>query len=198
MGRRNEECAVNNRFTDRNGREWKLEANFASYGRVRDATGVKLYDIATENRESLVQLADALTLGQVLWAMVEPQAEAKGVTPEDFAESFDGEIVDAAYHALLEVMIFFCHPRQRKVLEIAVRKLREVEQMADKKVDSEMEGLEQEIDRAIGLWTSGLLATSLPGSSASTRANGPCENSPMQSAGDNERTGITPVPSSPN
>jgi hypothetical protein len=123
---------MSNRFTDRKGREWKLEANFASYGRVRDATGVKLYDIATENRESLVQLADALTLGKVLWAMVEPQAEAKGITPEDFAESFDGEIVDAAYHALLEVMIFFCHPRQRKILEVAVRKLLEVEQMADK------------------------------------------------------------------
>lgn len=189
---------MSNRFTDRKGREWKLEANFASYGRVRDATGVKLYDIATENRESLVQLADALTLGQVLWAMVGPQAEAKGITPEDFAESFDGEIVDAAYHALLEVMIFFCHPRQRKILEIAVRKLREVEQMADKKVDSEMASLESEIDRAIGLWTRGLLDGSLPGSSASTPDHGPSESSPTPSADASEKSGITPVPSSPN
>lgn len=184
-------------FKDTKGREWRLDGNFASYGRVRDATGVKLYDIATENRDSLVQLSDALTLGQVLWAMVEPQAKAASVTPEDFASSFSGETVTAAYTALIDEMIFFCHPRQRKLLEAIVKKVREAEERADQMVGEKIAQFESEIDSAIDQWTRGCLDMNLPGSSAFTPATGLSESCSTPPAAEDGKTGITPVPLSP-
>jgi hypothetical protein len=185
------------RFRDRKGREWTLEANFGSYGRVKAATGVKLYDIATENRECLTQLTDVLILGQVLWSMVEPQAQAIGVSPEDFAGAFDGDVIETAYNALLDEMLFFCPTRQRKVLEVAVRKVREVEARAATVVDGKLEKFEQEIDRALDQLTHGFLDTSLPESSESTRENGRSESFSTPHADAREKTGITPVPCSP-
>ena len=185
------------RFRDRKNREWTLEANFGSYGRVKAATGVKLYDIATENRECLTQLTDVLILGQVLWSMVEPQAQAIGVCPEDFAGAFDGDVIETAYNALLDEMLFFCPTRQRKVLELAVRKVREVEARAATVVDGKLEKFEQEIDRALDQLTHGFLDTSLPESLASTRENGRSESCSTPLGGDREKTGITPVPCSP-
>jgi hypothetical protein len=184
-------------FKDNKGREWKVEANFGSYGRVKAATGVKLYDIATENRDSLIQLADALTLGQVLWAMVEPQAEARSVTPDEFYEAFDGEVLNTAYAALIDEMIFFCHPRQRKVLGIAVQKVREAEIKADRVVDANLAEYEKEIDRAIDQWTRGFSGLSLPESSASTHEIGPSVSLSTPLEADGEKSGTTLVQSSP-
>ena len=185
-------------FKDKAGREWKVEANFGSYARVKAATGVKLYDIATEDRQSLVQLTDAFTLGSVIWSMIEPQAGARGLTPEQFYEAVDGQVLNDAYSALIDEMIFFCPTRQRKVLEMAVAKLRAADAKADQMVDASLAEVEREIDRAIDQWTRGASGTSWPGSSASTPGNGPSESCSTPSAADDARSGTTPVPCSPN
>ena len=181
-------------FKDSLGREWKLDANFTSYGRVRDYTGVKLYDIATESRDSLVQLTDPLTLGKVLWAMVEPQAEDMGVSPEEFDEGFRGDVVHEAYSALIDEMVFFCHPRQRKLLEMTLTKLRAAEERAEETVEEKIEEFGEAIDKAIDQWTRGLLDGNTPASSASIPANGHSASSSTQSVGVAEKPGITPVP----
>lgn len=184
-------------FKDRQGREWKLEATFGSYGRVKSATGVKLYDIATENRESLVQLADAFTLGSVLWSMIEPQAEARGVTPDDFAEAIDGTVLTDAYSALIDEMIFFCHPRQRKVLETALERIREAEARADRMVDENLPEIKREIDGVLDRWTRGDSDTSWPESSVFTPPSGRSASLSTPSRGYAASSGITPAPSSP-
>lgn len=181
-------------FKDSLGREWKLDANFTSYGRVRDYTGVKLYDIATESRDSLVQLTDPLTLGKVLWAMVEPQAEEAGISPEEFGEGFRGDAVSAAYNALIDEMVFFCHPRQRKLLEMALKKLRAVEEMAEETVEEKIEEFGEEIDKAIDRWTRGLMDGRSPESLVSTPASGHSGNLSTPYEADAEKPGITPVP----
>lgn len=185
-------------FKDKAGREWKVEANFGSYARVKAATGVKLYDIATEDRQSLVQLTDAFTLGSVIWSMIEPQAEARGLTPEQFYESVDGQVLNDAYAALIDEMIFFCPTRQRKVLQMAAAKAREADAKADQMVDAEMVEYERQIDRVLEQWTRGASGTSWPGSSESIPGSGPSASYSTPSAADDARSGITPAPSSPN
>lgn len=184
-------------FKDKTGREWVVEATFGSYARVKAQTGVKLYDIATESRESLSQLADAFTLGSVIWSMIEPQAEARGVTPEAFYEAVDGTVLNDAYVALIDEMIFFCHPRQRRILSTALAKIREVEARSDRLVAEKMPEFEREIDEALDRWTRGDLGMSWPASSASTPAIGPSESLSTQSPAGVASTGITPVPFSP-
>lgn len=185
-------------FKDRTGRSWTMEATYASYARVRSQTGVSLFDIATEQRKSLEQLADPFVLGQVIWAMVEPQAETRGVTPEQFFSEFDGETITRAYDALLDEMVFFCHPRQRKILLAAVEKVREAEAAANKMIDDRMPAITAAIDAEIANWTSGALATSSPESSASILDSGHSASSSRQSEAGSVSSGITPPPSSLN
>lgn len=185
-------------FKDKAGREWHLDANYTNYARVKSATGVKLYDIGTEDRQSLVQLADDFTLGAVMWSMIEPQAEARGLTPEQFGEAIDGTVLREAHSALIDEMIFFCHPHQRKILEAAVRKLREAESKAGAVVDRLIPQVEAEMDAAIDQLTRGSLDMSLPASSASIPGHGRSASSLGPSGDASATPGTIPPASSPN
>lgn len=184
-------------FKDKLSREWTLEATFGAYARVKAQTGVKLYDIATESRESLVALADAFTLGSVLWSMIEPQAASRGITPEQFYDAVDGTVLTDAYQALIDEMIFFCHPRQRKMLAAAVDRIRIAEKRAETEMDQMLPELEAEIDRAISAWIRGGSGLSLQDSLEFTQESGRCENLSTQPLGGVENNGTTHAPSLP-
>ena len=185
-------------FKDKADRSWDLEATYASYARVKAHTGVSLFDLATDERKSLEQLADPFVLGQVIWCMVEPQAIARKLTPEAFYEAFDGKTLEASCNALIDEMVFFCPTRVQKILSVAVKKVREVDAAADKAVDDRMPQLEAAMDAEISRLTSGLLDTNLPESSASTPAPGPSASCSPQSKANSESCGTTPVASLPN
>jgi hypothetical protein len=163
-------------FKDNAGREWFLKGDYLTYDRVRAATGVKLYDITTEDRASLTQLADPMTLGAVLWTMIEPQAVDRDVTPEGFYGAFDGTVAHEAHDALVSEMIFFCHPNQRAYLELAYRKVREAEAKAVSQVERMLPAMEREVDQMIDQLTYGDSATSWPASSASGPITGRSAN----------------------
>lgn len=185
-------------FKDKSGRSWDLEATYASYARVKAHTGVSLFDLATEERKSLEQLADPFTLGQVIWCMVEPQAVARNLEPEAFYEAFDGKTLEAAYNALIDEMVFFCPTRVQKILTVAVKKVREVDAAADKIAEERMPQIEAAIDEELARWTCGPSGMSSPGSSASTPAPGPSASSSPPSRAASVNYGITPVASSLN
>lgn len=185
-------------FTDLAGREWHLHGTFDSYARVHSDTGVRLDDIGTESRKSLGQLQDTFTLGAVLWSMIEPEAEDRGVTVELFRQALDGTVLEAAHEALVREMVFFCPPRQRKVLELAVRKVKDAEVKIQRAADAALQQAEKEIDAAIDKWIRGSSASNLPASSASTPADGAFENLSGLPPADNGKPGITPAASLPN
>lgn len=180
-------------FTDNAGREWRLLGNFGNYRRVHADTGVRLDDIGTENRKSLEQLSDAFTLGAVLWSMVEPEAEGRGVTPEQFAEAIDGTVLDKAYEALLEEMIFFCRPRMRQVLEMALRKVREADGKIQAAAAAAIQAAEKEVDAAIDQLILGSSVLNSPESSACTPTNGASESSSGPPPANSGSLGTTPA-----
>lgn len=178
-------------FKDSAGREWFLKGDYLTYDRVRAATGVKLYDITSENRESLTQIADPMTLGGVLWTMVEPQATERGVTVEDFYGAFDGTVAHDAHDALVSEMIFFCHPSQRKLLELTYRKVREAEAKAVAKAETMMPAMEREIESLVDRLTFGSSDTNSPESWAVAPIIGRSENFSGPSPAGSETSGIT-------
>jgi hypothetical protein len=180
-------------FKDNAGREWFLKGDYLTYDRVRSATGVKLYDITTEDRASLTQLADPMTLGAVLWTMIEPQAIERDVTPEGFYGAFDGTVAHEAHDALVSEMIFFCHPNQRAYLELAYRKVREAEAKAVSQVERMLPAMELEVDQMIDRLTYGDSATSWPASSASGPTAGRSANCSGPSPDASEINGTTPL-----
>ena len=185
-------------FKDRTGRVWNMEATFGSYSRVKSQTGVSLFEIATEQRRCLEQLADPFTLGAVIWSMIEPQAESRGVSPEAFYGEFDGPTIKAAYDALIDEMIFFCQPHHRKLLTAAAKKVRDAEAAAGKVIDQRMPEIERELDAEIARWTSGNSDTNSPASSESTPPVGRSANSSRRSKAGSVNSGTTRRRSSPN
>jgi hypothetical protein len=183
-------------FKDTAGRTWDIAGNMLAWSRVKSASGVDLTDIATEERKSIERLADPYTLTEVLWALVEPQAIERGLSSDDFFAGLNGEILAAAHIALLEEMVFFCHPRVRAILELMLDRMKKAEAMAEKELARQMPAVEREIDAAISSLTFGNTPGSSPESSASTPASGPSVISTSPSADGSGSGGTTHARSS--
>lgn len=106
-------------FTDRVGRVWLLVMNYGLSKRINAALGVDFANAHTG--ECLQQLAtsDELLVA-TLFAIVEAQAQAASVSPEQFAEALDGEVFEAAGEALGEMLRLFTRPALRPVIEAAI------------------------------------------------------------------------------
>ena len=178
-------------FTDAKQRTWELSGNFASYSRVKAKCSVDLTDIVDEKRQCLSQLADPFTLGDVIWCMIEPQAEKRGVTRDDFGEGLDGDAWEAAARALMDEMVFFCRPSARPMLQMTMRKVDQARKTLDERMPAMLTEAERRIDEMFAELTRGSSVTNSPGSSASTPEGGACENSRGQQPDGSGKPGTT-------
>jgi len=112
-------------FTDSQGRTWSVVVNVSAVKRVRDLLDVDLLDVA--NGELLSRLADdPCVLVDVLFALCKPEADAKGVTDEDFGRGMVGGVLDEAASALMkELLDFFPSAQRARALGKMARKIAE-------------------------------------------------------------------------
>lgn len=105
-------------FTDRTGRRWTLDINVEAVKRVRKLLAVDLLKVLDDKCELLRQLGtDLALLVDVLYALVQPEAAAAGVTDEEFGRAFSGDVIMAARDAFFaELTDFFPDPRARTLL----------------------------------------------------------------------------------
>lgn len=110
-------------ITDNNGQTWTLSMNVNTLRRVKSLCGVNLTEIVTiepgkqPNTALLEQLAsDPILLVDVLYAVVKPEADAKGITDEAFGAAMVGDAIEQAVNALLDEVINFFPSPKRKVL----------------------------------------------------------------------------------
>jgi hypothetical protein len=98
-------------FVDCEGRCWKLRLTVGGVEEIKKSTGIELGNEKDTGWVSLL-FSQGAKLVEVLWHLVEKQAEKLGVTPEDFGYGFDGQTLEAAGNALgVAVADFF--PRSR-------------------------------------------------------------------------------------
>lgn len=100
-------------FTDCKNREWTLRLTVGLMTDVRECAGVRLGDVLRDEAAlGALVFGDAEALVKTLWVLCREQAEARGVTPEEFAHGFDGPTLEKAVEAFLgSVADFF--PRSR-------------------------------------------------------------------------------------
>ena len=99
-------------LTDSVGRAWEVTVNVGAVRRVRDLLGVDLMDVA--GGDLLDRLADdPVLLVDVLYVLVKPQADAKGVSDEDFGRAMVGGVLDEAASALMKELLDFFPSAQR-------------------------------------------------------------------------------------
>lgn len=95
------------------GRTWELRLTVWTLTEVQKSTGVELAK-ALQSEKGFADLlfADPGTLAGILWTLIEDQATAAGVTPEQFGRSLDGPTIEKATEALLMAVADFV-PRSR-------------------------------------------------------------------------------------
>jgi hypothetical protein len=182
-------------FTDTEGRMWNIKGTLGAFERVKTSCGVDMLDLPT-TQSCLKQIADVFTLGRVLYVMCEEQANHRSVTPEQFADGFNADVLHAASEALIEEVIFFCRKDLRPALQMAFDKARAADRKMAETLQARIGSIGTEMDAAMDRYlTSTDSATSLPESSASIPANGRSAASSGPAKGSKRKSGTTPVAS---
>ena len=161
-------------FKDNAGRNWTISLTVSAVRRVRDLAKIDLLDLA--NGRVIERLsADPVTLCDALYAACKPQADAEGITDEQFGEAMAGDAIEHASKALVEELIqFFPNARERAALSRVVQTMDAAMDRARTLVERRIES--GEIERAIEAAmaapeaTAGPPSSGSPDLSASTRA----------------------------
>lgn len=117
-------------FADSEKREWAVVVNVGAVRRVRDALGVDLLDVARGGL--LERLADdPVLLVNVLYVLCRSEADARGVSDEDFGRAMVGGVLDDAASALFkELLDFFPSAQRARALGKLARLLKDQEAAA--------------------------------------------------------------------
>lgn len=147
------------KFADAKGRAWEVLISVGSIRRVRDRLKIDLSKLIDDDFAVLTQVtADLVTLCDVLYVLVEPQATPAGVSDVEFGESLDGDSLERGADALYEAFATFSHSRIREPLLTLAQKGREVRAAATERMEA--------AGAALAAYST--TATGSPASSAST------------------------------
>jgi hypothetical protein len=110
------------RFKDNAGAEWSIELNFGELLRIRQRSGLCLINLSAEERKADQARQDAEKLAgdlplfvNLLFAVIEPQAIARGIDDVGFAQLLDGGVLTEAMDALQEaLLVFTLSPAQKE------------------------------------------------------------------------------------
>jgi len=167
-------------FTDSAGRAWTLSLTLDAAKRVKSLLSVNLLELDKGDPPLLTKLGtDVILLCDVVFAILKPQAEAAGVTDEQFGGALGGDIILAAQTAFYEEMVDFFQKlgradlakaveAQRRIIELEIRRMEVGIGMAQTKLQTRIEraDLESQIDAALDQ-TLGKSSISSPPSSES-------------------------------
>lgn len=138
-------------FIDASGNAWQVRIDVSTIKRVRDKYGIDLSKVMSSQVELSRLADDVVLLVDVLFAVVSPQAESRGISEEGFAHLLLGDTIEAATNALMEGIIDF-FPQSRRIL---LRQLWDKLKQYDKQTMSKA-------SQTISELTFGDLSTNLP------------------------------------
>ena len=154
-------------FTDTSSRVWTLVINVDVIRRVRALANVNLLD-AVDGRLLERLVTDPVLLCDILFAIVQPDAEQRKVSDQEFGRALGGDVLDAATTALLEDLVDFFPNAKRTLLRKAMQKLRNLEEVALQTAHQRLDSPELEARlRAAIESTHGPSSGNLPGSQES-------------------------------
>jgi hypothetical protein len=109
-------------FVDNSGTRWNVELTIASIKRVRDLLSVNLLEPESGEPPLLTRLgSDVILLCDVIYVLVKPQADSKGVTDEAFGALLGGDAIlsaqEAFYRELIDFFLKSGRPDKLKMIE---------------------------------------------------------------------------------
>lgn len=157
-------------FADTKGRTWSVEITIDTVRRLRKRLGL---DLLGERLTELLQrvLGDPCELCDVLFVVVEPEAQQQGITDEEFGRSMAGDALDAGARAFLDELVRFTpNPRDRERVGTAVQAILAA---AEKYRDQAQAEVQRGAAQLLELVTAGALSSSSPASPASSPGASP-------------------------
>ena len=166
-------------FTDTTGRTWTIALTLDAAKRVRGLLDVNLLELDAGDPPLLTRLGtDVILLCDVIFALVKPQADANGITDEEFGAALGGEAILAAQTALYEELVDFFQGLGRSDLARVVDAQRRMIDLAIARIETRIDQLDLDAaiesclpdlpaDRQGGQATPGESSTNLPASAAS-------------------------------
>jgi len=130
-------------FADNAGRTWTISLTIDAAKRVKSLLGVNLLELDAGEPPLLTRLGtDVILLCDVIYALVKPQADAAGVTDEQFGSALGGEAVLAAQTAFYEELVDFFRKLGRTDLAKAVDAQRRVIDLAVARIETRIDRLD--------------------------------------------------------
>ena len=145
-------------FTDNTGRTWTLSVTVGTIKRVRalcsvDLAGVIAIESGGQPKVDLLERlgSDPVLLVDVLYAVCKPEADAKGVSDEEFGQAMSGDAIEMATTALLDEVIDFFPETKRKVFRKILDATRRFESRGKKALQMLLDdpALDGKIDAAL-------------------------------------------------
>ena len=104
-------------FTDNGGRTWTVSITVNAIKRVRGLLDVDLLEVVGGKLIDRL-ITDPVLLCDIVYAVCKPEADAQGVSDEDFGKAMAGDAIEHATTALLEELVSFSpSPRDRQFVE---------------------------------------------------------------------------------
>ena len=131
-------------FTDNTGRTWTLSVTVGTIKRVRALCNVDLAGVISIESGAQPKV-------DVLYAVCKPEADAKGVSDEEFGQAMSGDAIEMATTALLDEVIDFFPETKRKVFRKILDATRRFENRGKKALQTLLDdpALDGKIDAAL-------------------------------------------------
>ncbi len=158
-------------FKDNAGRTWTVSITVDAIKRVRGLLEVDLLEVVGGKLIDRL-ITDPVLLCDIVYAVCKPEADAQGVSDEDFGRAMAGDAIEHATTALLEELVSFSpSPRDRanlkRVLDTTRRVMDKARDLVEQRIESgELDRIAEEAlqDHVGGVGDS---SGNSPGSSAS-------------------------------
>jgi hypothetical protein len=116
-------------FKDSMGRTWTLEINVGAVKRIRAICDINILDLVTidektnqPNVDMLTKLSsDPVLLVDCLYAVCKPDADAQGISDEEFGRAMSGDTIEYATNELLDAIVDFFPEAKRKLFQKVLR-----------------------------------------------------------------------------
>lgn len=113
-------------FRDVAGDEWTIAVDVAVLRRIKHLLGFDLCKLASTESP----IPDVVTLVDAIYVAVKPQADAAGISDEDFGRRFSGQVLKDAQNALVLALADFLPPERSRVLKEALDYVNRIEAQA--------------------------------------------------------------------
>lgn len=126
-------------FKDDQDRPWTIRIHVTAVEDVRETFGIDLSSMSTLGETTVKLTDDSVLLCNLLYVLCKKEADDREISDRAFGELLYGDTIDRAQLALEEAITDFFRPSQRSLLELQLKKSRQIRALGEELVAARLE-----------------------------------------------------------